>query len=145
MQFSTRALLAFTALVAFACFVWVAPPIVRVPVLFVSVVIIPAPLAVVLRHGSSNAQTFALGALVAYAAWLVLAGIPCGVFVAYRFLGKGIPDESNIRWIIERFVGSYYPAYVGLYAPWIIVASAGGIALIARLLLKKNRYGERDG
>jgi hypothetical protein len=136
MRYSIGQLLFLVALVAVACFVWIAPAIVRVPLLFIAVLIMPGPLVVLLRYGGRRAQSFALGGLAAYVAWLLLGGIPCVVFVSYRFMKGGIPDPSNIRWSIERFVDSYYPGYVGLFAPWIIVPLAGLLSVVVHYLFR---------
>jgi hypothetical protein len=138
MRYSIGQLLFLVALVAVACFVWVAPAIVRVPLLFITVLAMPGPLVVLLRSGGRSAQSFALGSLVAYAAWLVMGGIPCAVYVSHRFMKGGIPDASNIRWNIERFVDSYYPGYVGLFAPWIIVPLAGAVSVVVHYQFRSS-------
>jgi hypothetical protein len=118
------------ATVAVAGFlIWVAPPIVGVPVLMAAVLLIPAPLAVLLRHGGRNAQVFALGSLASYAAWLVISGLPCGGILAYRFMHVGRLSPGDFEWEVGNILLNRYTAYVGLYAPWIVVPLTGAVAL----------------
>jgi len=140
MRFGMRALLVTVGLVAIACYVWAAPVLVRVPVLFVAVLVMPGPLVVLWRQGGRGSQAFALGSLVAYGLWFVVGGIPCAAFVAYRFMKGAVqvpaPNPSIIQWNIEGYIGNYYPGYIGLYAPCIIVPLAGALALMVHWLAK---------
>jgi hypothetical protein len=85
MRYTIGQLLIMVALVAFACFVWVAPENVRVLLLFVAVLVMPGPLVVVMRYGGRNAQTFALGSLVAYVAWFIIDGFELHVTRVVNF------------------------------------------------------------
>jgi hypothetical protein len=138
MRYSIGQLLFVVALTALACFVWTAPAVIRVPLLFVAVLALPGPLVVLWRYGGQYAKAFALGGLVGYGTWFLLGGIPCTVFVTDRFMtiGGSIPQPRTIRWIIEQFVDGYYPGYVGLFAPWIIVPLAGLLSVVVHHLFR---------
>lgn len=134
MRYNIRHLLEIVALVAVACFVvFAAPPIIRLTVLIVAVLVLPAPLAVLLRSGGPITQAFALGGLVSYAAWMALGGAACAYLMAHR-----LKDTIQIQVEAEDMVNRYYAGYLGLYVPLIIVPLSGAIAMFVQ---RRQRSG----
>jgi hypothetical protein len=137
-RYSIRALLAVIAIAAVACSVFALAPVYRIPALFGMVLLMPAPLVVMLKRGGAVARSFALGGLACYMVWLVVGGLPCAAIMAYRFVHRGIPDQSNIQWEIVEMVGHYYPGYVGIYLPWILVPLGGLLGLVTHAFTGKQ-------
>jgi hypothetical protein len=142
-RFSLRTALGFMGVVALGCAVLFAvPEYVRLSVLFVGVLMMPGPLAVMARSGSAPARAFCLAGLVSYAAWFVLIGIPSGFFVVQQFgqyvavpltqYGTGLKGLATI-------VLPTYLVYAGLYAPWIVVPLSGACSLLGHIVCETGR------
>lgn len=152
-RFSLKAIFGLMAVVAVACAVlFAAPEYLRLTILFLGVIAMPGPLAVLARYGAPHMRAFGLGGLVAYAAWLVLVGVP-GSFFAMREFGQymGVP-LSGFGTNIGVAPGgrrtamtiSSYLVYAGLYAPWIAVPAASIAALGAQLVAGEGTAGSAD-
>jgi len=134
-NYSTRTLLVIVIIAALFCFlVFQVRPVHRVPILFALALVMPAPLAVILRHGSIHAASFAIGSLVAYAAWLLTCGLPCASMIAYEFIVRdSVQEAHSFKWMMEVTISKGYAGYVGLYAPWIVVPLGGLAGLLAHV------------
>jgi hypothetical protein len=108
------------AIVAVACAVLFAvPEYLRLTILFLGVISMPGPLAVLARYGAPHMRAFGLGGLVAYAAWLVLVGVPdsffamreLGQYMAVPLSGFGTNSGCSARW---HTCGGYHYHLPGL-------------------------------
>ena len=152
-RFSLQAIFGLTAVVAVACAVlFAAPEHLRLTILFLGVIAMPGPLAVLARHGAPPMRALGLGGLVAYAAWLVLVGVP-GSFFATRELGQYVRVPlsgfgTNIGVApggrLAPLTISSYLVYAGLYAPWIAVPAASIAALAAQMVAGETTAGSAD-
>ena len=146
LKFSLRAIFALIAVVAVLCTVlFVVPEYIRICILFVGVVTMPGPLVSLAFYGSRELKAFALGALAAYGAWLVLVGVPAAFFAMNHFgeyIGAPLSGYRTTfpigqppgvgRGGVVIIVPSYL-VYAGLYLPWIGVPFAGLIALVGQI------------
>jgi hypothetical protein len=152
-RFSLKAIFGLMAVVAVACAVLFAvPEYLRLTILFLGVISMPGPLAVLARYGAPHMRAFGLGGLVAYAAWLVLVGVP-GSFFAMRELGQymAVPLSGFGTNIGAARGGTpaavtitTYLVYAGLYAPWIAVPAACIAALGAQLVAGERTARSAD-
>ena len=142
-RYSLATLLGVVAAAAVVCAVLFAVPTgVRVVVLFMSVLAMPGPLFVAWRQGSKALKAAAASALVAYAAWFVLIGIPVGFSAARTF-----DDIHNVTVLTLQttiptagMAGLAVPSYLvfaGLYAPWLAVTAAGLSGLAIHALVER--------
>lgn len=152
-RFSLKAIFGLMAVVAVACAVlFAAPEYLRLTILFLGVIAMPGPLAVLARYGAPHMRAFGLGGLVAYAAWLVLVGVPGSLF-AMRELGQyvrvplsefgtntGVAPGGRLA----AMTISSYLVYAGLYAPWIAVPAACIAALGVQLVAGERTAGSAD-
>lgn len=148
LRFSLRAIFAAITAIAVACTVlFVVPEYVRLTILFAGVVAMPAPLAILARYGAPEIRAMGLGGIVAYVAWLVLAGIPAGILVANHlddYVGISLTNyATSIRpGAPAGFGGVLIPSYLvhsGLYLPWIAVPTASLISLLCHLFYTPAR------
>jgi hypothetical protein len=149
-RFSLRAIFALIAAVAVACAVLFAvPEYVRLAILFLGVVAMPGPLAVLARYGSPRLRAFGLGGLVSYAAWLVLVGIPVaflGMDSIYQYVATPLsafgytPGPFGVG---PAIVVPSYLVYARLYAPWISVPAAGLASLVIHALCGEKQVEQR--
>ena len=152
LKFSLRAIFAATAVVAVVCTVlFVVPEHIRLAILFMGVVAMPGPLAILTRNDSPELRALGLGGIVAYVAWLVLAGIPVGILAANH-----LDDYIGITWSDYRTIvrpgppipggGIFVPSYfvqTGLYLPWIGVPCASLLSLACHLLCGSSSNSQR--
>ena len=136
LQFSLKALLLVVAVVAVACTVLFAlPPNAGRVVLLIGVVALPGPLVVAYLRGSRRTRSFALGALVAYAVWLIVIAIPISFIATRRF-----DDYHFITWQnLNTFPVSSYTSLAALKLPWLMVLLAGLISLAVDWLVSDDR------
>jgi hypothetical protein len=126
-------LFALTAAVAFACEVYLHLPL-NNPVVFALDIVMPAPLAVMLKTGNPRTKAIALGGLVSYGAWLVLGGLPFAAMMVYRF----VSFHGPISWEFDQLVSTLHSGFVGLYLPWVVVTIGGALGFITHNLLKDS-------
>ena len=147
LRFSLRTVFVAITVVAFLCMVFfVVPENVRLTILFVGVVAMPGPLAILARSGSTEMRALGLGGIVGYVAWLALAGIPVGILAANH-----LDDYIGITWSDYRTTvrlgppmapgGVFAPSYfvhAGLYLPWIAVPCASLLSLACHLICRAS-------
>ena len=105
-RFSLLALMSTVVAAAVACAVlFVFPPWLRASALFVGVLAIPGPLYVLYRNGGFAGRSFALGGLVAYAAWFIIVGVPGGFGVVTSSTQLNLGSVSSFT--DQPFVGEY--------------------------------------
>jgi hypothetical protein len=140
LRFSLKAAFLFILLAALVCTVLFAvPEHVRIAILFLGVLALPGPLAVVARQGGRQSRAFALGGLIAYGAWFVLVGIPAGLFAAQQFGAYMAVPLSSFRSSVlpggsGNFIVPTYLLFAGLYAPWFIVPLAGLASVLGQFI-----------
>ena len=148
LKFSLRAIFALIAVVAVVCTVLFAvPEYIRLSILFVGVVAMPGPLATSAWFGSRESRAFGLGGLVAYVAWLAIAGIPVAILAANELSNLIGVTLSQFGTSIGRFPGGVIPGvarvppymvYAGLYLPWISVPCAGLLSMLSDVFFRKR-------
>ncbi len=141
-RFSLRALLALVFFAAIVCAVLLGFSVwLRVSSLFIGVLAMPGPLAILARSGNPSAKTFGVGGFIAYAAWFIVVAVPGGFAIATlsaSFSGtiKGLADEP-VGLTIEQLSFPAYLYWSTFYAPWLIVPLAGVTALLVRWIVEK--------
>ena len=132
LRFSLSALMLTVLAAAIACAVLFAfPPWLRASTLFVGVLAVPGPLYVLIRIGGRSGKAFAQGGLVAYAAWFIVVGVPCGFGIVTASTQTNLnsilyfADQPLTETIGATLNLSGYAFFALLYAPWLIVPLAG--------------------
>jgi hypothetical protein len=145
LRYSLATLLGVVAAAAIVCAVLFAVPTgIRLVVLFVSVLAMPGPLFVAWRQGNKPLKAAAGSALVAYAAWFAVIGIPVGLSAASLYrdiynitvldLQTTIPSGGTTGMVV-----SGYLVFAGLYVPWLAVTAAGLGGLAMHALVERAR------
>jgi hypothetical protein len=161
-QFTMRGLLGLIVLAAVVCTVLFAiPPGYRVAALAVGAMALPGPLVVGFLYGRQWIKAFAAGALVGYAAWFVILGIPAG-WQAKQSLGSTVGTSVFELATVSAgppasptFGYAGYPAgttiyrfgdfvlFAGLYAPWFVVL-VGGLSSLCVYELRSRHAATID-
>jgi len=145
LRFSLGALMLVVLAAGVACAVlFVFPPWLRASALFVGVLAIPGPLFALFRLGSRSGKAFALGGLVAYAAWFIVVGVPCGFGIVTASMQTNLgsvlsfAEQPPTETIGQGLNLSGYVFFALLYAPWLTVLLAGMAAWVVHLLVAKG-------